>query len=82
MVHLFYTDGGGDHRTPFISIPKVYIACFIEMDLDFLGVVRFQPYYSVLNPEERLNTCANGGIYGIPLARKEISPETQQKSKT
>ena len=80
-VHLFYTDGGGDHRTPFISVQKSYIAYFIEMDLDFLGGLRTPPYYSVLNPAERLNTCANGGLYGMTLARKEMSPETEKRIK-
>ena len=51
------------------------------MELDFLCAGRTPSYYLVLNLAERLNTCTNGGLYGMHLARKDMSTEIEDKIK-
>ena len=81
-IHMVYTDGGGDHRTPFISVQISYIAHFLNKDLDMLIAARTPPNLSVLNPIERVNSTLNIGLNGLALGRKELDPETEKRIKS
>ena len=81
-IYMIYTDGGGDHRTPFISVQVSYIALFLNKDLDMLIAARTPPGYSVLNPIERLHSTLNLGLNGTSLARKEMDHDTEKKIKS
>ena len=48
-ISMIYTDEGGYHRTPFISVQKSYIAHFLNQDLDMLVALRTPPNLSVIN---------------------------------
>ena len=78
-IQLIYTDGGGDHRTPFISVQKGYIAHFLKMDLDMLVAARTPPNFSVLNPIERAMSVINLALYGLALARKRFSDKIENR---
>ena len=77
-----YTDGGGDHRTPFISVQISYICRWIKQDLDMLIATRTPPYLSVLNPIERIHSTLNLGLTGMTLARKRLDGDTESKIKS
>ena len=81
-INLIYTDGGGDHRTPFISVQISYICRWIEQDLDMLVAPRTPPYLSVLNPIERIHSTLNFGLTGMTLARKQLDDDTERKIKS
>ena len=69
-IELIYTDGGGDHRTPFISVQKGYIVHFLKMDLDMLVAARTPPYFSVINPVERAMCVINLALNGLLQVEK------------
>ena len=81
-INLIYTDGGGDHRTPFISVQISYICRWIEQDLDMLVATRTPLYLSVLNPIERIHSTLNLGLTGMTLARKRLDGDTESKIKS
>ena len=77
-VQMIYTDGGGDHRTPFISVQISYIAYFLQYDLDMLIAARTPPNLSVINPVERCNGTLNIGLNGVALGRDELDEDTEK----
>lgn len=66
------TDGGGDRNTSHISVQLGYICFFLRHDLDFLCFARTPPYYSTLNPCERVMSTLNGALYGLALERDKL----------
>ena len=80
-IELIYTDGGGDHRTPFVSVQKGYIAHFLKMDLDMLVAARTPSYFSVVNPVERAMCVINLALNGLLLDRKRFSDKFEKKIK-
>ena len=77
-VQLIYTDGGGDHRTTFISVQMAYLAHWLTKYLDCLIACRCPPLLSVTNPCERFMQTANIGLNGLALARDKMS-DTNEK---
>ena len=80
-ISMIYTDGGGDHRTPFISVQKSYIAHFLNQDLDMLVAARTPPNLLVINPVERCMSVINLGLNGLTLARERMSDDVEGKIK-
>ena len=81
-IEMIYTDGGGDHRTPFISVQKSYIAHFLNQDLDMLVAARTPPNLSVINPVERCMSIINLGLNGLALAREKMNDTVEDKIKS
>jgi hypothetical protein len=73
-IWQLYTDGGGDHRTGFISVHLSLIALFLVEDLDMLVALRTPPYLSALNPAERAMSILNLGLNGVALSRTALVP--------
>ena len=78
-IRMIYKDGGGDHRTPFISVQLSYIAYFLNNDLDMLISTRTPPGFSVLNPCERIMSTLNIGLNGLALGRERSNPNEEKK---
>ena len=72
-VQLIYTDGGGDHRTTFISDQMAYLANWLTKDLDCLISCWCRPLISITNPCEIFMQTANIGLNGLALARYKMS---------
>ena len=78
-VQLIYTNGGGDHRTTFISVQMAYLAHWLTNDFDCLIAFRCPPLLSVTNPCERFMQTDNIGLNGLALARDKMSDANEKE---
>ena len=62
----FYTDGGPDHRTTYISTQLSLIALFLKPRLPQCGS-DIAPHHSWRNPVKRMMSILNLGFQGISL---------------
>jgi hypothetical protein len=73
-IFFSLTDGGPDHRLTFLSVQLTLIALALHHDFDYMHYVRTAPHGSFLNPVERIMSILNLGLYGLGIARGEMSP--------
>ena len=66
-VLIFYTDGGPEHRTTYLSV-KICLQKYL--DLDRVLAVHTAPGHSYRNPAEKINCLLNIGLYGIGCMRQ------------
>ena len=61
-VLFFYTDGGPDHRSTFVSVQLSLIALFLNCNLDLLCSAHTAPHQLWRNPVERIMSIIKLGI--------------------
>ena len=69
-VLIFYTDGGPEHRTTYLSV-KICLQKYL--DLDRVLAVHTAPGHSYRNPVEKINCLLNIGLYGIGCMRQHLT---------
>eukprot|EP00117_Sycon_ciliatum_P029367 scpid23388/ scgid23400/ len=74
-----YTDGGGDHRSTFLSVQLSWILLFLELDLDMLVTCRTAPGHSYSNPAERCMSILNIGLQNCAFARGKSTAECEKQ---
>ena len=80
-VLFAYTDGGGDHRSTYLSVQLSWILLFYALDLDMLVMCRTAPGHSYDNPAERCMSTLNLAPQNCALSREKLSEEAEKRFK-
>ena len=75
-IVIFYTEGGPEHRTTFLSVKTAMIALQQAINADLLVALRTVPGHSFRNPAEKVNCILNLGLYGIGVMHQSIYEDT------
>ena len=81
-IVIFYTEGGPEHRTTFLSVKTAMIALQQAINADLLVALRTVPGHSFRNPAEKVNCILNLGLYGIGVMRQSIYEDTVFEKKS
>ena len=78
---LAFTDGGGDHRSTFLSVQLSWILLFLRLDLDMLVTCRTAPGHSYVNPAERCMSTLNLALQNCALSRDAQDRNVEKRLK-
>lgn len=74
-VLFFYTDGGPDHCSTFVSVQLSLIALFLNLNLDLLCSAHTASHQLWRNPVECIMSIINLGFQSVSLMRGQMVDE-------